>query len=141
MDKTLAVLQLAALAQMSRLDVFKSLVVAGADGLAAGTLAAQLLITPSALSFHTKELRHAGLIRSEARGRFVLFFAEFEAMRGLLAYLLENCCAGVSTQTLESVLQCAPTLPCCPAPPITSNFEPPSTVKVTRTRQQRTTTG
>jgi ArsR family transcriptional regulator, arsenate/arsenite/antimonite-responsive transcriptional repressor len=137
MDKTLAVRQLAALAQASRLDVFKSLVVAGADGLAAGELAARLLITPSALSFHTKELRHAGLIRNETRGRFVLFFAEFEAMRGLIAYLLENCCAGVSPQTLESVLQCAPALPlCCPAPAAASNLQPPSTANVARARQQ-----
>ena len=104
MDVSVAVRQLGALAQNSRLEVFRSLIVAGPVGIAAGDLAARLAIAPSALSFHTKELRHAGLIRSETRGRFVVFFAEFDAMRNLMSFLLENCCAGIDASGAALVM-------------------------------------
>jgi ArsR family transcriptional regulator len=85
---------LAGLAQAQRLRAFRALVVAGAEGLNAGTLAQQLGIAPSALSFHLKELTHAGLITSEAQGRFIVYRASFNRMNGLLAYLTEHCCQG-----------------------------------------------
>jgi ArsR family transcriptional regulator, arsenate/arsenite/antimonite-responsive transcriptional repressor len=83
---------LAALAQAHRLRAFRALVVAGANGMNAGSLAQALDVAPSALSFHLKELSHAGLISSESQGRFVIYRASFERMSGLLAYLTEHCC-------------------------------------------------
>ena len=117
MEISLAVQQLAALAQQTRLAIFKQLVVAGADGMAAGALAARAVIAPNALSFHAKELRHAGLIRSDIRGRNVLYFAELDTMNALVAYLLENCCVGFDVQASAAALACANPSPCC-APPV-----------------------
>ena len=117
MEISLAVQQLAALAQKTRLAIFKQLVVAGADGMAAGALAARAVIAPNALSFHAKELRHAGLIRSDIRGRNVLYFAELDTMNALVAYLLENCCVGFDVQASAAALACANPSPCC-APPV-----------------------
>ena len=116
MEISLAVQQLAALAQQTRVAIFKQLVVAGADGMAAGALAARAVIAPNALSFHAKELRHAGLIRSDIRGRNVLYFAELDTMNALVAYLLENCCVGFDVQASAAALACANPSPCC-APP------------------------
>ena len=110
----LAVGQLAALAQQTRLMIFKNLVVAGSAGIGAGELAARALIAPNALSFHAKELRHAGLIRSETRGRNVIYLAELDAMSALIAYLLENCCVGFDGQASAAALACAKlSAPCC----------------------------
>jgi ArsR family transcriptional regulator len=94
LNETLAIAALAALAQPSRLRAFRALVVAGAEGLTAGALAQQLDVPPSSLSFHLKELAHAGLIQSEPQGRFLLYRAEFARMNALLAYLTEHCCQG-----------------------------------------------
>ena len=85
---------LAALAHESRLAVFRALVQAGPDGLPAGQIATLLAVPPSSLSFHLKELAHAGLVRSRQEGRFIIYCASFETMNGLLAYLTENCCGG-----------------------------------------------
>jgi len=93
-DEATAVKALAALAQAQRLRVFRSLVVAGPDGLTPGTLSDQLAVAPSALSFHLKELSHAGLVSSEARGRNLIYRAQFSQMNALLAYLTEHCCQG-----------------------------------------------
>lgn len=95
-DETWTLRALAALAQAQRLRTFRALVVAGPDGLAAGQIAAQLALTPSALSFHLKELAHAGLVTSEARGRFLIYHAEFTRMNALLDYLTRHCCAGAA---------------------------------------------
>ncbi len=84
---------LASLAQPTRLDVFRALVVAGSAGLAAGTLAEQLGVSATALSFHLKELRFAQLIDSEQQGRFVIYRARYDTMNAVLAFLTENCCA------------------------------------------------
>lgn len=89
-----AVLALSALAQASRLAVFRALVQAGPEGLAAGRISELTGIAPSSLSFHLKELTHAGLAASRQDGRFVIYTARFEAMNALLAYLTENCCGG-----------------------------------------------
>ena len=88
-----AVRALAALAQTARLRIFRALVEAGPDGCAAGELAAHVGSSPTALSFHLKELVHAGLIDSRQRGRFVIYAACFTEMNALLSYLTENCCA------------------------------------------------
>ena len=89
-----AVKALAALAQAQRLRAFRALVVAGPDGLTPGTMAEQLGVAPSALSFHLKELSHAGLVSSEARGRNLIYRANFGQMNALLGYLTEHCCEG-----------------------------------------------
>lgn len=85
---------LAALAQAQRLRAFRALVVAGPEGLTPGVLAEQLDISPSALSFHLKELVHAGLAASQPDGRHLVYRANFAQMDALLAYLTEHCCQG-----------------------------------------------
>lgn len=94
MDETAAVKALAALAQVQRLRAFRALVAAGPDGLTPSVIAAQLGITPSALSFHLKELVHAGMAHSQTHGRFLIYRAEFAQMAALLAFLTANCCEG-----------------------------------------------
>ena len=94
MDNTTAVALLAALAQDTRLAVFRLLVEQGGDGLPAGRIAEQLGISPATLSFHLKELTNAGLTLSRQDGRFVIYAANYEAMDGLLSFLTRNCCAG-----------------------------------------------
>ena len=85
---------LAALAQEVRLRVFRTLVVAGKDGLTPGVLLQKLGITPALLSFHLKELVHADLVTQERQGRNLIYRASFDSMNELLSYLTENCCAG-----------------------------------------------
>lgn len=94
MDTKETIAALAALAQESRLAVFRLLVQAGPEGLAASKIAEQISATPSALSFHMKELSHAGLVTSRHEGRFVIYSADFTTMNGLIAFLTENCCGG-----------------------------------------------
>lgn len=89
-----AVTALSALAQDSRLAVFRTLVQAGPAGLAAGKISELTGIPPSSLSFHLKELSHAGLASSQQAGRFVIYTAEFVTMNALLGFLTENCCGG-----------------------------------------------
>lgn len=85
---------LSALAQESRLSVYRLLVQAGPEGLAASQIAGQLGIAPSSLSFHLKELAHAGLVTAVPAGRFVIYSANFSTMNAVLAFLTENCCGG-----------------------------------------------
>lgn len=87
---------LAALAQPHRLRAFRALVVAGPQGLTPGALSTTLELAPSALSFHLKELAHCGLVSTEARGRNLIYRAEFSRMRELLDYLTRNCCEGTA---------------------------------------------
>jgi ArsR family transcriptional regulator len=87
---------LAALAQESRLSAFRLLVQTGPQGLAANKIAEHLGMAPSSLSFHLKELAHAGLVASRQDGRFVIYSANFDTMNGLLAFLTDNCCGGAS---------------------------------------------
>lgn len=98
---------LAALAQESRLRAFRLLVQAGPQGLAASKIAEQLGIAPSSLSFHLKELAHAGLVIARQDGRFVIYSANFGTMNGLLAFLTDNCCGGASCAP-AAVAACAP---------------------------------
>jgi ArsR family transcriptional regulator, arsenate/arsenite/antimonite-responsive transcriptional repressor len=85
---------LAALAQPTRLAIFRLLVVQGTDGMAAGQVAEKLKVSPATLSFHFKTLSHAGLIESRQDGRFIYYTANFTAMNGMVDYLTENCCGG-----------------------------------------------
>ncbi len=87
---------LAALAQEVRLRLFRALVVAGSAGLTPGAIAEQLSVPSTTLSFHLKELIHAGLINQERQGRNLIYRASFVTMNGLLAYLTENCCRGAA---------------------------------------------
>ena len=89
-----AVTALAALAQDSRLAIFRSLVQAGPAGLAAGRISELTGIPPSSLSFHLKELTHANLIVPRQEGRFVIYAARFDTMNALVGFLTENCCGG-----------------------------------------------
>ncbi len=93
-DETTAVKALAALAQAQRLRAFRALVAAGPDGLTPGVMAEQLGVAPSALSFHLKELSHSGLVTTEARGRNLIYRANFDHMTALLGYLTAHCCQG-----------------------------------------------
>jgi DNA-binding transcriptional ArsR family regulator len=94
METNNAVIALSALAQATRLAVFRTLVQAGPSGLAAGKISELTGIPPSSLSFHLKELSHAKLATSKQDGRFVIYTAEFETMNALLGFLTENCCGG-----------------------------------------------
>jgi len=97
-----AIKALAALAQVQRLRAFRSLIAAGPEGLTPGAMAEQLGIAPSGLSFHLKELSHAGLVTAEARGRNLIYRANFDRMNGLLAYLTEHCCQGEPCEVTPS---------------------------------------
>ena len=91
-DSKSTVKALAALAQESRLAIFRALVEAGPAGLSVGRIAESLPVAPATLSFHLKELSHAGLIDARQEGRFIFYCANFTAMNGLIDYLTENCC-------------------------------------------------
>jgi ArsR family transcriptional regulator len=87
---------LAALAQPVRLKVFRALVVTGQSGLTPGAMAEGLGIPPNTLSFHLKELAHAGLVNQERASRNIIYRAAYERMNALLGYLTENCCEGAT---------------------------------------------
>ena len=90
-----AVDALGALAQEHRLQLFRLLVQAGAEGMAAGELARAIAIPNSSLSFHLGHLHRAGLIEQRRSGRSLIYSADYRAMDRLVAYLMENCCGGV----------------------------------------------
>jgi DNA-binding transcriptional ArsR family regulator len=94
MKKPEAVAALAALAQDSRLDVYRLLVQAGPDGMPAGDVAAALKIAPNTLTFHLDRLREAGLVAVRRDGRSMIYAAQYDRMNALLGYLTENCCQG-----------------------------------------------
>jgi DNA-binding transcriptional ArsR family regulator len=96
MEKTDAVAALAALAQDSRLDVFRLLVQAGREGMPAGAVAVALDLAPNTLTFHFDRLRTAGLVTVRREGRSMIYAAKYETMNALLAFMTENCCRGVS---------------------------------------------
>ena len=96
MEEQIVIKSLAALAQPVRLRVFRTLVVAGPDGVTPSTLSEQLEVPATSLSFHLKELMHAGLVTQERDGRHLIYRAAYEHMGDLLAYLTEHCCEGQS---------------------------------------------
>ena len=85
---------LAALAQPTRLAIYRLLVARGPEGMAAGQVAEKLKVSPATMSFHFKTLSHAGLLDSRQDGRFVYYTANFTVMNGMVGYLTENCCGG-----------------------------------------------
>lgn len=94
MEESQVVLALASLAQASRLQVFRLLVVAGPQGLTPGRIAEALAVPGATLSFHLKELAHAGMVTQERDGRNLIYRASFEQVNDLLAFLTANCCQG-----------------------------------------------
>jgi len=103
MNTTEAATKLSSLANEARLSIFRLLIQAGAAGMAAGTIGEQLNIPASTLSFHLKELSHAGLINAKQESRFIYYSANYVTMNGLITFLTENCCAGDSTCTDTTV--------------------------------------
>lgn len=97
---------LAALSQENRLDAYRLLVQSGSDGIPAGEIAAQLRLSPNALTFHLDRLREAGLVTVRRNGRSMIYAARFETMNELIGYLTENCCGGAEI--------CAPAVACKP---------------------------
>lgn len=94
MEKSNAIAALAALAQDSRLDIFRLLVQAGTDGLPAGRIGERLGLPSATLSFHLNQLKQAGLITFRREKRSLIYMAVYPAMNALLGYLTENCCQG-----------------------------------------------
>jgi ArsR family transcriptional regulator len=106
METSNAVAALVALAQDNRLDIFRLLVQAGPEGMAAGRVAEELDLAPNTLTFHFDRLRGAGLVTVRRDGRSMIYAARYETMNSLLGFLTENCCQGVP---------CAPAEVCKPA--------------------------
>ena len=96
MEEQSVIRAMAALAQAHRLKVFRALVVAGKAGLTPGTIADGMQLPAATLSFHLKELMHAGLVTQERAGRNLIYRADYAAMNALLEYMTENCCQGSS---------------------------------------------
>ncbi|MEO6929461.1 MAG: metalloregulator ArsR/SmtB family transcription factor [Casimicrobiaceae bacterium] len=107
-----AVAALAALAQETRLSVFRLLVEHADDGLTPSAIALALKLPPATLSFHLKELAHAGLLRDRRDGRFIWYRPDLAAISGLIAYLTENCCraSGNACGTVCAPAPCTPPL-------------------------------
>jgi ArsR family transcriptional regulator len=99
METKQAVQTLSALAQESRLAIFRLLVQAGPQGLAAGAIGEELGLPPATLSFHLAGLTRAGLTQSRQDGRFVFYSADYAVMNALVGYLTENCCQGATCET------------------------------------------
>ena len=105
MEKSNAVVALAALAQDNRLDVYRLLVQAGPNGLPAGQVAAALGLAPNTLTFHFDRLRAAGLVSVRRDGRSMIYAAQYDTMNELLGYLTENCCKGARRHLHAARLQ------------------------------------
>jgi ArsR family transcriptional regulator len=114
MDTKTAVTALAALAQDTRLSIFRTLVEAGPEGVPAGRISETLDVPPATLSFHLKELTHAGLVSPRQDGRFIYYSADFECMAALMMFLTQSCCQGMPQKCL-TVMETALS-DCCPAP-------------------------
>jgi len=108
MEHDAVVKSLAALAQPVRLQVFRALVVRGQAGLTPGAMSEGLGIPANTLSFHLKELTHAGLVTQERSSRNIIYRAAFDHMNGLLSYLNENCCRGATCviQPVDAACKC-----------------------------------
>ncbi|MBS0607867.1 MAG: helix-turn-helix transcriptional regulator [Proteobacteria bacterium] len=109
MNEAQAIAALSALAHAQRLRVFRALVVAGPAGLTPSALADALAVARNALSFHLKELAHAGLVTVEPQGRNLIYRADFARMNGLLGYMTEHCCQGSACEVSNSPGACT----CC----------------------------
>ncbi|MBF0665489.1 MAG: helix-turn-helix transcriptional regulator [Brevundimonas sp.] len=116
METTIAVARLSALAQDSRLAVFRLLVRAGREGVPAGEIARALEITPNTLSAQLTLLSNAGLIRSRRDGRSIIYTADYDGMSELLVYLMEDCCQG-RPEVCSPLAEAASRAACCNASP------------------------
>jgi DNA-binding transcriptional ArsR family regulator len=96
MEKRKALSALAGLSQESRLDIFRLLVERGPEGMSAGAIGERLGVPNATLSFHLKELSHAGLVTGRQAGRFIYYSPNFATVNALVDYLTENCCKGAS---------------------------------------------
>jgi DNA-binding transcriptional ArsR family regulator len=112
METKTAVTALAALAQETRLSIFRLLVQAGPGGMAAGNIGETLEVPPATLSFHLKELVHADMVSSRPQGRFIYYSVDFEQMAALMTFLTQNCCQGMPQECL-TVMETALGR-CCP---------------------------
>jgi ArsR family transcriptional regulator len=100
METTSAVAALAALAQETRLTIFRLLVEAGPQGMAAGVVGEKLAVPAATLSFHLKTLSQGGLISARQEGRFIYYAVDFERMAALMSFLTQNCCRGMPDECL-----------------------------------------
>jgi DNA-binding transcriptional ArsR family regulator len=107
MEKTDALAAFGALSQETRLDVFRLLVKQGPNGLSAGQIGSALEIAPTTLSFHLAQLSHAGLVSMRRDGRYLFYSAAYTSIQGLLRFLIEDCCRGVSTDFMPQPATCA----------------------------------
>ena len=103
MEINAAVMSLAALAQETRLSIFRLLVEAGPEGVSAGRIGETLEVPPATLSFHLKELARAGLVSSRQERQFIYYAVDFERMAELMTFLTQNCCQGMPEKCLTAV--------------------------------------
>ena len=108
MDESQALSAFSALSQETRLRILRHLVIAGRDGLAAGTIAGKVAVSASNVSFHLKELERAGLVTARRDARSIVYSATFDTLSGLIRFLMEDCCSG-----RPEICQPALTAPCC----------------------------
>ncbi len=94
MDERQALIAFGAMSQETRLRIVRLLVRAGAEGIAAGSIAEAAGVSPSNVSFHLKELERAGLVAARREARSIVYSAEYDALSGLIRFLMEDCCAG-----------------------------------------------
>jgi ArsR family transcriptional regulator, arsenate/arsenite/antimonite-responsive transcriptional repressor len=113
MEISSAIGALGALAQESRLKIFRLLVECGPDGMAAGDIARRLKLPQNTLSFHLAALARANLVASRKEGRSIIYFVDLEGTRGLLSFLVEDCCGG-RAELCEGLVASAEA-GCCPA--------------------------
>ena len=106
MKKSMVIGALGALAQETRLDIFRVLVQRGPEGMPAGEIGARLGQPSPTMSFHLNQLRFAGLVSSRRKSRSIIYSANFKAMADLLGYLMENCCGGRSELCTPSIAGC-----------------------------------
>src|SRR5215475_13443659 len=106
---------LAALAQETRLSIFRLLVEAGPEGISAGIIGETLEVPPATLSFHLKELSYAGLVSSRQESRFIYYSTDYEQMAALMTFLTQNCCQGMPQECL-TVMETALGGCCVPKP-------------------------
>lgn len=111
MDQRQALIALGALSQETRLHIVRMLVVSGPGGMAAGAIAEKAEVSPSNISFHLKELERSGLIAQQRESRSIIYTANYEALGGLVRFLMEDCCSGhpeICAPAAEVAACCAP---------------------------------
>jgi len=108
MERQIVIAALDALAQETRLDIFRLLIKAGDAGMPAGTIAERLGVPSATLSFHLQQLKYAGLANTRRKGTQIIYSANYSTMHELIGYLTENCCEGAAENCLPSIARCQP---------------------------------